>query len=195
MIERIPVQIRGTATILIVEYKESTSAQESGFDAFIDLPFSLDSCKGYPMMHAYFEDMQLSGYNRYCGFIQLIERQEYKMVEGEEIYTINLTIDGIEEMLKAGNPYFCYGYPAEIFDAPCKNLGNCDRLIWKAYTYLVDMPTRINDNKLSYLTGFSWGYKENKSGPQKLLDLEILDNTKWIKHCKIIRSICPEIKM
>lgn len=195
MIEKIPVQIRGTATNLVVECKKSTSAEESGFDAFINLPFPLDSCVGYPLMHAYFEDMKLTGYNRYCGFIQLIERQEYRTVDGKEIHTIDLTIDGIEEMLKAGNPYFCYGYPAEIFDAPCKNLGNCDRLIWKAYTYLVDMPTRINNNKLSYLTGFSWGYEENKSGPQNMLDLEILNHEQWVSHSRIICGICPEIKM
>ena len=36
---------------------------------------------------------------------------------------------------------FAYGYPAEIFDAPCCNLAGCRHLKWTAYTYLVDLPS------------------------------------------------------
>ena len=42
------------------------------------------------------------------------------------------------------------------------------------YTYLVDLPSRMNNNQLYFLTGFSWGYTEDKNGNVQLFDLEIL---------------------
>ena len=76
----------------------------------------------------------------------------------------------------------CIGYPAEIFDAPCCNLAGCRHLKWTAYTYLVDLPSRMNSNKLKFLGGYSWGYEEDENGPQRLLPLEILTENDWEKH-------------
>ena len=53
---------------------------------------------------------------------------------------------------------------------------------WTAYTYLVDLPSRINSNKLKFLGGYSWGYEEDENGPQRLLPLEILTENDWEKH-------------
>ena len=53
---------------------------------------------------------------------------------------------------------------------------------WTAYTYLVDLPSRMNSNKLKFLRGYSWGYEEDENGPQRLLPLEILTENDWEKH-------------
>ena len=104
-----------------------------------------------------------------------------------------LSIDVSDENLGKGNPYFAYGYPAEIFDAPCCNLAGCRHLKWTAYTYLVDLPSRMNGNKLKFLGGYSWGYEEDENGPQRLLPLEILTENDWEKHAteKGILTIFP----
>ena len=93
-------------------------------------------------------------------------------------------LDIPEEMRKHKIPYFAYGYPAELFDAPCNNLGNSEKLDWRAYTYLVDLPSRMNNNQLSFLTGFSWGYTEDKNGNVQLSDFAVLSEDSWTAHQK-----------
>ena len=98
--------------------------------------------------------MNLRGYERYCGWIQVIERRDYVDINAKEPTTISFELDILEEMRKRKNPYFAYGYPAELFDAPCKNLGNSEKLDWRAYTYLVDLPSRMNNNQLAFWQDF-----------------------------------------
>ena len=108
------------------------------------------------MIHAYFDNLNLKGYERYCGWIQIIRKEEYNTVNQKENVTTTYEIDFCAQT----KPYFCIGFPAELFDAPCKNLGTNEKLIWTAYTYLVDPPSRMNDNQMTFLAGFSWGYTE-----------------------------------
>ncbi len=193
MIKSIPFCIRGIEETLTVEYRENLSPSDSGFDV-LDVPFPKDKCIGYPILHAYFEHMQLTGYKRYCGFIQLIQRIEITNgTDGTENTRQALSLDVADYFSTIGNPYFSYGYPATLYDAPCNNLGNCDRLIWKAHTYLVDLPTRMNGNKLVYLTGFSWGYIEDIHGPLGLLDFEHLSESAWQKHYDFIIGKYPDL--
>ena len=62
------------------------------------------------------------------------------------------------------------------------------KVIWRAYTYLVDIPTRINGNQLSYLAGFSWGYTENIRNEVSLLDFRLLSETDWNMQKTLISS-------
>ena len=87
----------------------------------------------------------------------------------------------IDKICCTGYPVM-HGYPAEIFDAPCCNLAGCKHLKWTAYTYLVDLPSRMNGNKLEFLAGYSWGYEEDENGPQRLLPLEVLTKNEWKRH-------------
>lgn len=190
MVKFMPVNIRGIEETLTVEYKKNISPFESGFDV-LDVPFPADKCIGYPILHAYFEHMKSTGYKRYCGFIQLVQRTE--IINGAENAKKILSFDVGDYFRTIGNPYFSYGYPATLYDAPCSNLGDCDKLIWKAYTYLIDLPTRMNRNKLTYLTGFSWGYIEDISGPLGLLDLKLLSDTDWQKHFDFIIGKYPSL--
>lgn len=145
----IPFTLHGIEENLTVEYTQGTDPREIGYDALQGFPIDKICCIGYPVMHGYFEHMNATGYRRSCGFIQFVERIENHGENRE------FSIDVSDENLEKGNPYFAYGYPAEIFDAPCWNLAGCRHLKWTAYTYLVDLPSRMNGNKLKFLGGYS----------------------------------------
>lgn len=177
----VPFILREKVNKVYIDYQKIPNAQESGFTA-LKLPFDVNDCVGYPMLHAYFANSSLHGYERYCGWIQMIERREYSAANSEHPTHISLELDVSEEMRRHNLPYFAYGYPAEFFDAPCRNLGASAKLDWRAYTYLVDLPSRMNDNQLVFLTGFSWGYTEDINGIVQLLDFNVLSEEKWREH-------------
>lgn len=179
----ITFNLRGKENQLFIDYQKIPNARESGFAA-LKLPFDVNDCVGYPMLHAFFGNSSLCGYERYCGWIQVIERRDYADMNAGEPSAVSFELDVSEEMRKHKIPYFAYGYPAEFFDAPCKNLGNSEKLDWRAYTYLVDLPSGMNDNQLVFLTGFSWGYTEDKNGTIQLFDFAVLSKDHWMEHQK-----------
>lgn len=176
-------QFRGKEKKLCIDYEKIPNAEKSGFTA-LKVPFDIKECVGYPMLHAFFEQINSYGYERYCGWIQVIERRDYADRNAEEPTAVSLELDVSEEMREHKIPYFAYGYPAELFDAPCKNLGNSEKLDWRAYTYLVDLPSRTNHNQLVFWAGFSWGYSENINGDIQLLDFAVLSEDNWLEHRK-----------
>ena len=179
----IPFQLRNKANYITVDYKAMENPEESGFGA-LNVPFDVKKCIGYPMIHAYFENLNLKGYERYCGFIQVIRREDFKTVDGTESVTVSYEPD-CTDMIR---PYFCVGYPADLFDAPCYNLRDSERVIWTAYTYLVAPPSRMNDNQLTYLAGFSWGYVESTDGVEGILEFKVLSEADWEEHKKYIEQ-------
>ena len=74
MIYTIPFTLRNKENTLAIDYREIPGAAESGFSA-LKLPFDVNECVGYPMLHAYFENLNLTGYERYCGFIQTLKEK------------------------------------------------------------------------------------------------------------------------
>ncbi|MCM1124526.1 MAG: hypothetical protein NC416_18280 [Eubacterium sp.] len=181
----VPFILREKVNKIYIDYQPMPDAQEAGFTA-LKLPFDVNDCLGYPMLHAYFGNSTLRGYERYCAWIQIIERREYTAISSESPANISFELDASAEMKKHKLPYFGIGYPAEFFDAPCKNLGDSAKLDWRAYTYLVDPPSRMNGSQLVFLTGFTWGYTEDQSGNIHLLDFKILSEDKWTEHQKYI---------
>lgn len=179
----ITFNLRGKENKIFIDYGKIPNAQTSGFTA-LKLPFNVNECVGYPMLHAYFENISLCGYERYCGWIQVIERRDYINMNDKNPTMISFELDVSEEMRKHKIPYFAYGYPAELFDAPCKNLGNSEKLDWRAYTYLVDLPSKMNNNQLVFLAGFSWGYTEDKNGNVQLFNFTVLSEENWMEHQK-----------
>ena len=181
----VPFILREKVNKIYIDYQKIPNAQESGFTA-LKLPFDVNDCVGYPMLHAYFENSNLYGYERYCGWIQIIERNEYSAASSEYPTTTSFELDISDEMRSHKWPYFAYGYPAEFFDAPCRNMGAGAKLDWRAYTYLVDPPSKMNDNHLVFLAGFSWGYTEYKNGNIQLLDFKVLSEEKWTEHQRFL---------
>lgn len=178
----IPFSLRNKENKIIVEYKKMENAKESGFEV-LNLPFDTNQCIGYPMIHAYFDNLNLVGYERYCGWIQIIRKDEYNTVDQKETVTTTYEID----YCAPTKPYFCIGFPAELFDAPCYNLGSNEKLVWTAYTYLVDPPSRMNNDQMTYLAGFSWGYTETANGAEDILDFTLLSEEDWKMH----QEYCP----
>jgi hypothetical protein len=174
----IPFVFHGKENSITVDYSEIEDAQEAGFH-ILNLPFAPEACKGYPMIHAYFRNLNLQGYERYCGWIQIIRREEYSRMGDPSPSNVCWEPDVPEDMAQHGLPYFAYGYPPELFDAPCRNLRDCEKLIWRAYTYLVDIPSRINGHQLRFLAGFTWGYTENSCGEVSMLDFGLLNEADW----------------
>lgn len=183
MITEIKFPFFDTEETLTVEYKENKNPQEAGFH-LLHLPFPVEDSIGYPVIHAFFRNMKATGYKRYCGFIQFIEREESKNgVVGREF-----SVDVTPDFAAAHIPYFSYGYPANLFDAPCRNLRDCDKVKWTAYTYLVQMPTRMNDHQVKFLTGFRWGYTETQRGPEHIQKFALLTQETWHEHSRFLSS-------
>ena len=163
----IPFVFHSKPNAISVEYGPMSDARSAGFQ-LLNLPFDPELCAGYPMLQASFDYLTLTGYERYCGWIQLIRREEYRAAEDAAPARILYELDVPDR--QRGTPYFAVGYPPELFDAPCRNLRGCGRLVWRAFTYLVDVPSRMNGHRLGFLAGFSWGYTENIRGEVSLLD-------------------------
>ncbi len=111
----ITFNLRGKENQIFIDYQKIPNARESGFAA-LKLPFDVNECVGYPMLHAFFDHMNLFGYERYCGWIQVIERRDYADMNAGEPTAVSFELDIPEEMRKHKIPYFAYGYPAELFD-------------------------------------------------------------------------------
>ena len=188
--KQIPFTFYGQENLIEVIYKTNDNPAESGFDA-LKLPFNMNFCIGYPTIHAAVKPMKNTGYRRYCGWIQLVERAYFSM-EGLDLPDEHeLFIDTTERGL-----YFAFGYPAELYDAPCYNLNGNVKGTWKAYTYLVDMPSRMNDDRVSFLAGFQWGYKESMANHKlevSVLELEELDISQWHERVPFMRKMQPQI--
>lgn len=183
MTTQIHVPFPDTEELLTVEYEPNLDPDKAGFP-LLKLPFPEKDTLGYPTIHLYFREMKATGYRRYCGFVQLIERTETRKGAVRRELSVDVTPDFAEARI----PYFSYGYPASLFDAPCRNLRHCDRLKWTAYTYLVEMPTRMNDFAIRYLAGLSWGYTEDPGGVTEVQELVFLKKERFEEHRAFLKS-------
>lgn len=187
---QIPFELRGKTNLLEVVYKANNSASESGFNSLLNLNFNLDYIIGYPTMHTYISKNECTGYDRMCGWIQLVKREYCSSEALDEPDEVKLSLD-------SGDPnvlYFAYGYPAEIYDAPCFNLNGNFKGKWTAYTYLVDVASRMNNNKISFLAGFQWGYEEsfiNNNLSVNMMDIKEIDIKVWLEHILFLKTQFP----
>ena len=187
---RIPFVLRDIPNIIEVIYKANESAVESGFDA-LNLPFDANLCIGYPVVHAYVKDMSSTGYRRSCGWIQLVKREYYSSAALD--YP-----DENETSVDTNDPaciYLAYGSPAEIYDAPCNNLNGNSRGKWTAFTYLVDIPSRMNGYKMIFLAGFQWGYEEaciNGNISVNMLEISEINHAQWNEHIPCMKERYPQ---
>lgn len=194
---QMPFVLNNRKGLVEVCYKENNSANESGFDLLKGLGFDVDMCIGYPTMHGYIKEYAGTGYSNSSAWIQIITDIYYSSLEDEVPSEILSEVDISDNMRKLGVPFFAFGYPSEIYDAPCNNLGNFARLKWIADTFLVTQPSRINNNMISYVIGFRWGYEEWEAEEKhnvKILPLEIIDCSVWDEHLIKIRTEFPDWK-
>jgi hypothetical protein len=187
----IPFELRGILNTLEVNYKANDSANESGFDAILDIPFDPNLCTGYPVIHARIKDMKNTGNRRLCAWIQLVSREYYSAETLEKPDEIMLFVDNIDPSCI----YTCFGFPAELYDAPCNLLNGNAKGRWTAFTYLVDIPSVMNGYKMSFLAGFQWGYYDalvNNKLVVNLQDIQEINSIKWREHIEFLKKEYPK---
>lgn len=137
---QVPLVLNNRPGTIEVCYKENKSANESGFDLLKGLGFDVDMCIGYPTMHGYIKEYGGTGYSNASAWIQIITDKYYSSLQDGIPSEVLSELDINDNMRKLGIPFFAFGYPAEIYDAPCNNLGNFARLKWITDTFLVTQP-------------------------------------------------------
>lgn len=151
-------KLNGKKGVIHIDYAINNDVYESGFDMLTHLGFDVNMCIGYPTIHASIKDFEATGYRRLCGWIQVLKCEYFNIHEDTSPTDTRFFIDSFPNYQL---PFFAYGYPAELYDAPCNNLIDpYEKLTWTAYTYLVTMPTHLTQNTISFISGFKWGYTE-----------------------------------
>jgi len=192
-ITTIPFDLNGKPGVLEMNYAPNQSLTTSGFDLLAGCGFDVNMCLGYPTLHAYVRSYEGTGYYTASAWIQIITRREFVSVESDAPAAIVSSVDVNDTMSELGVPFFAMGYPAEIYDAPCNNLGNCGKLEWLADTFLVTMPSRINANTIAPLAGFRWGYTEYDLDGKRHVEITpllVTEISQWRHHLPLLRSQC-----
>lgn len=194
---QIPFTLNNKDGALEVRYEENKDSSKSGFDLLTGVGFDIEMCIGYPTMNAYVKEYSGTGYYTASAWIQIITSKRYSSLDDKEPYNVETTADIQDNMRKLGVPFFAIGYPAEIYDAPCNNLGGAARLEWVADTFLVTQPSAINNNVILYSAGFRWGYEEwDVEGKRnvKILPIEKIDSSSWKGHLPMLKRDFPNWK-
>lgn len=160
--------------VLWVDYATNASVQRSGFDMFDPSEFDPRLALGHPTMKAFVASFDGDGYRTASGFIQWVDTE--RTTEGEVRRERELDVP--ETFRAAGVPFFAWGYPASLYDAPANNRNGADRLVWQATTWFVSVPARWNDYQVQPITGFQWGYVDD-GGTVDLLPLKTLARDHW----------------
>jgi hypothetical protein len=186
----IPFVLNHKSGILEVHYQPNERIEDSGFDLLAGFGFDVNLSIGYPTMHGFVSTYQGSGYYTASAWIQIITRKEFVSAESVLPRAEVASVDVNPSLYELGVPFFAMGFPAEIFDAPCCNLGDAGKLTWIADTFYVTMPSRINDNKIVWIAGYQWGYIEydqEEKRPVEILPLSVTDEATWQQHLPLLR--------
>jgi len=194
-ITTIPFLLNRKPGTLTAEYEANQSAAKSGFDLFAGSGFNVEMCIGYPTMRACLDPYAGRGYSTACAWIQIVTRREFVSLEAVEPAAIAPSVDTHPTLAELGVPFFAFGFPAEIFDAPCNNLNGLAKLDWVADTFLVTLPSRANDYTISRVAGFRWGYIEYDLAGKRQVEISPLSVTGpavWNQHLSLLRNRFPE---
>lgn len=190
-ITTIPFELNHKPGILEVHYEANPSITASGFDLLAGIGFDVNMCVGYPTMRAFFRSYEGTGYATASAWIQIVTRREFASLEASEPQAIVPSVDINDTFDALGVPFFAMGFPAEIYDAPCNNLGGCGKLEWIADTFLVTQPSKINDYLVAPLAGFRWGYIEYDREGKRQVEITPLTVTgvePWQAHLPLLRD-------
>jgi hypothetical protein len=190
-ITEIPFVLNHKNGTIEVHYVPNRSVEESGFDLLAGFGFDVNMAVGYPTMRAFVKHYQGSGYYTASAWIQIVTRREYSEIDSEKPARIISSVDVNDMLDDLGVPFFAMGFPAEIFDAPCCNLGEAAKLEWIADTFFVTMPSRINNNTITRIAGYQWGYTEYDRNGKRYVDIHplvVTENTHWDQHLPLLAS-------
>lgn len=183
-------RFQGRGGHLAIDHRVNDDIAESGFDMFNRAEFEPEAALGYPTMHAWVERFDGSGYRTATAFIQWIDahRDDHqgRRIEDRELDVTNACRQG-------GLPFFAWGYPAALYDAPAQNMRGAISMRWQATTWFVTIPARWTNHQVQPLLGFQWGYQEDASGVE-LLPLTDLSLTDWERDNEWLRDQCPQLR-
>ena len=189
--ELIPFKLKGYNGIVSVYYGVNNDPIRVGFDSLAGIHFDLQLSRGYPVIHARVENYEGSGYRMFCGWIQIVtsiylDSHDHEKARSETFVSADIA-PSIEE---SEIPFASYGYLPQLFDAPCRNLGNYAELRWTAHSFLTTVPLRSRDEEITCLAGFRWGHLETDVPDEKpaLLPLEVTDGKAWNQHLAFLRQ-------
>ena len=190
--KRIPFTLAGRQGQVAVYYGPNPDVVKAGFDTIPGIPFPIALCQGYPAMQARIESYAGFGYRTFCGWIQLVTREELTAVDQDWADARrSCSVDLAPALSETGLPFAVFGPLPSLFDAPCCNLGNNVALKWTADTFLTTLPTRSRDEAIAWLLGFRWGYYEyapDLEEPVALLPLEVTGAEVWNGHLPFLRQ-------
>jgi hypothetical protein len=185
----IPFSLRERSGTVAVYYALNDDPIHAGFDFLAGLNFTVDQCRGNPVIHARVERYAGSGYRTLCGWIQVVTAVYRDSHDREEARTTTrVSVDDVPALAGSDVPYVSFGNLPQLFDAPCHNLGESAELRWMADTFLTTLPLRSRDEEIEWLLGFRWGYLEDDRPDQKpiLLPLEVTDARAWNGHLPLL---------
>lgn len=67
--ELIPFTMKGCRGLVAVYYGANNDPRMVGFDSLPGIGFDLGLSRGYPVIHAHFENFDGTGYRMFCGWI------------------------------------------------------------------------------------------------------------------------------
>ena len=133
-----------------------------------------------------------------CGWIQIVTREE--LTSPDQDWTdarCSYSVDIAPAMYETGVPFAVFGALPSFFDAPCRTLGNSCALKWTADTFLTTTPFRSQDEEITWLLGFRWGYYEYAPSLDKgdtILPLEVTTAEVWNQRLPVLRQHFPTWK-
>jgi hypothetical protein len=178
----LPFALLGEDYELMIDYGEITSPEKIGFEVSKSDVFDIRSGLGFPFMRARVESLQKNSYRNLVAFIQTTTSKYFEQVDDMMVALNEKAVDIPPFLREKGFPFYAFGYPSELFSARFSDLQAFTKLSREINTFLVTFPNPANDNTVSCLAAFSWGFVEwvDKCKHQvKLLPFKKLDFEYW----------------
>jgi hypothetical protein len=187
----IPFEHYGRRGNVAVTYGVTDDPRASGFDALPGMSFDLSQCRGYPTTHGVIDSFEGTGYRTLCGWIQIVTG--VRTASGKPTDK-DVSVDTLPALGGIPMPFASMGNLPQMFDAPCRNLGEYDSLHWTADTFLTTLPIRSRDEEIHRLLGFRWGYTEHADPahhPTVPLPLAVTTAQEWNALLPTLRKDYP----
>lgn len=191
---RIPFSLGEYPGEVAVFYAPNQEPARVGYDYLAGANFDPAWCRGYPVVHARLENYRGTGVRAFLGWVQVIASQYASSHDPQTAQTETfVTVDVAPSLADSGFPFYAFGSYPQLFDAPCRNLGDRAELVWTADTFLTTFPLRSQGDPVIRLAGFRWGYRETDlpDQPPVLLPLEVTTAQAWNQHLPVLAQSYP----
>ena len=193
--ELIPFSLGDFPGTVAVYYGANQEPARVGYDYLAGPSFDPDRCRGYPVIHARIESYAGTGIRTMLSWIQIVTSLYSDSHDPQASKTESfIEVDVAPSLEDAGFPFYSFGSNPQLFDAPCRNLGDQARLCWTADSFLTTLPIRSREEPIAWLRGFRWGYIETNLPDEKpiLLPLEVTGAEVWNQQLSFLTQTYPD---